>query len=53
MSIIPVFKMNPGDLSPNYAATIVAMNQTIVTTAGFISPVVTGVITGDEVRRDT
>ena len=42
--------MNSGDLSPNYAATIVALNQTIVTTAGFINPIVTGVMTGDEVR---
>ena len=41
--------MIPGDLSPNYAATLVAMAQTIVTTAGFVSPVVAGVMTSGEV----
>ena len=41
--------MNAADLSPNYAATIVSINLTFATMSGFVSPAVTGKMTGEEV----
>lgn len=43
------FQMNAMDLSPNYVATLVAINQTLSCSAGFISPAITGVMTAEEV----
>ena len=40
---------SPQDMSPNYAGTILGISNTIASSAGFVSPIVTGYITEGQV----
>ena len=41
--------INPQDMSPNYAGTIVGIANTVASCAGFASPIVTGYLTDGQV----
>ena len=42
---------NSQDMSPNYAGTIVGVANTIASSAGFASPIVTGYLTDGQVKK--
>ena len=44
------FMVNPMDIAPKYAGTIIGISNTVATTPGFIGPFLVGIITKDGVR---
>ena len=43
------YVVNIGDLSPNYAGTLMGISNTIANIPGFLAPLVNGVIIGEKV----
>ena len=44
------YVVNIGDLSPNYAGTLMGISNTIANIPGFLAPLVNGIIIGEKVR---
>ena len=44
------YVVNIGDLSPNYAGTLMGISNTIANIPGFLAPLVNGVIIGEKVQ---
>ena len=47
--VIPNFQINFGELSPNYAGTLMGISNGVATICGFVGPMVAGYITNDNV----
>ena len=45
------YVVNIGDLSPNYAGTLMGISNTIANIPGFLAPLVNGVIIGEKVTK--
>ena len=45
------YVVNIGDLSPNYAGTLMGISNTIANIPGFLAPLVNGVIIGEKVQK--
>lgn len=51
IKLIYSLQQNPYDLSPNYAGTIFGLSNTIANLTGFLTPMLTGLITNHNVRH--